>query len=205
MRRQPKRPRWKGEGSIPPEARTRLPSSAPLGSQCDGWSPGDPGSAPPPPTCEHRRPRLGQRARLPAALLPAGSARQVRALFRVARPRRRGSPPARTCAARRPAELAGQAPPPARGPGARRKRGPEDPHLEWVRTAGPRAGPAPSPRPAPVRPRGCLRAVRGRGNPRALGRGRCQRKDGKPGNPEDSLSTGDPWVSQSSFGRGQQA
>lgn len=194
MRRQPKRPRWKREGSIPPEARTRLPSSASLGSQCDGWSPGDPGSAPPrlpslPPTCEHWRPRPRQRARLSAALLPAGSA-SPRALPGAPPP----APgiPARTCAARRSAELAGQAPPPARGPGARRKRGPEDPRLEWVRTAGPWAGPAPSPRPAPVRPRGCLRAVRGRGNPRALGRGRCQRKDGKPGNPEDSLSTGDP-------------
>lgn len=97
MRRQPKRPRWKREGSIPPEARTRLPSSASLGSQCDGWSPGDPGSAPPRLRC---RPPVSTGGRGPgsAPASPPPScppARQVRALFRVPRPRRRGSPPAR--------------------------------------------------------------------------------------------------------------
>ncbi|XP_078288692.1 uncharacterized protein LOC144612828 [Panthera onca] len=203
VRLQPKRPRWRGERPVPPEARTRLPSSEPLGSRCDCWSLEDPGSAPP--RLRRRRPPVSTAGRGPGSApasppppCPPGSVWQVRARFRVPRLRRRGSPPVRTCAARRPAGPAGEAPPPARGPGARRTRGSEDPRT-CSRARAPaarrRAGPAPPPLPAPVRPRQCPRAGgTWAGQAQTHGRGKCRRKDGNPGNPEGSQSTGDSWV-----------
>lgn len=113
MRRQPKRPRWKGEGSIPPEARTRLPSSAPLGSQCDGWSPGDPGSAPP---------RL--RRRPPVSIGGRGSGSAPASPPPSCPPARRGKS-ARSSGW--PAPGAGVPRPPARAPPAARRSSPARP------------------------------------------------------------------------------
>lgn len=150
--------------------------------------------SPQPPTCDHSPPRPGRRARLPAPsqppLRPPGSVRQVHARFRVPRPRRRGSPPVRTCAARLPAVPAGEAPPP--GPRPWRREGenrlpracPGGRGRRWV----PHLRPAP-PRPAPPQRRQPGAAPVGQPpEPRGADEVR-RRKYGKPGNPEDFRTT----------------
>lgn len=112
--------------------------------------------------------------------------RQVHARFRVPRPRRRGSPPARTCAASHPAEPAGEAPP----PGPRPWRWEGENRLPKASLGGrgrrrvPHLRPAP-PRPAPeaaAGPRRCLRAAR-RWDSLRSPRVRARCGDGNTGNP----------------------
>lgn len=172
MRRQPGRLRRRGQGSAPPDVRTRLPISAPRGSRRDGWSRGAPVSARPPVTTASRSragaPASPRRPRHPAAgRLGSPSPRAL-----PGAPPPAPGMPARRHVRRPPPGGAPRGPSPARGPGA---RGRED-----LRTRSRARG-----RPRPSRVRGCLRAARGRGSSEALGPGEGLRRNcGKPGHPE---------------------
>lgn len=154
--------------------------SAPLGYGRDDWSLGDPGSAlccRPPVTTAGRRPGGAPASpRRPRRPWAGGVQRRRSVSFRVPRPRRRGSPPARTCEGP-PCPSEAPPRPAARAPGAAEE--PSSGSRSRSRRSGP--GLAPHLRPTPPGPAGaCGRCVGGAASG-ASGRGR--RGGGNTGNP----------------------